>query len=336
MIKQTVCIVTGARGQDGSYLCEKLLNKGYTVVGVDQWYAVGGSENIEMLLSNKNFILETGDITEKEFIELLFTKHSPDYFYNMAAISFVKESFNIPLRIMAVNTTGVVNILETIKNHSPSTRFLQMSTSEQIGANDEPLQSHNSKMIPQSPYAISKLASYHFTRLYRESYGLFAVNCLAFNHESERRGPSFVTRKISLGIREQLWSNKTIKLGNIYAKRDWGYAPDFCDAFIKMMERDVPDDYTLATGETHTIKEFVEEAYAAVNEKLTWVGEGLDEKGINQHGVVRVEIDKELYRPAEVNYLLGDNSYAKKTLGWQPTVTFKELAKRMVLNDIEY
>jgi GDPmannose 4,6-dehydratase len=328
-------IITGVAGMDGSILAEKLLDKGYKVIGIDRWFPTGTSVNLANCINNKNFIHIEGDITEKQFIETIVKKYKPDYFYNLAAISLVPQSFKIPITIFETNTMAVINMLEIIKNSSPKTRFYQASTSEQIGKNIETPQNTESKMIPNSPYAVAKLATYHMVRLYREAYGLFACNGMLWNHEGPRRGPDFVTRKITLGVANIFhFLQEYIELGNLDAYRDWGNAEDYCDAMIKIMEANEPDDYAVATGETHSVREFVEEAFKRIDMKITWKGKGIKEVGCDQNGDVRVKINKKFYRPAEVALLHGDPSKIKKKLGWEPTTKFKDLVRLMINHDL--
>jgi GDPmannose 4,6-dehydratase len=335
-MKELTLLVSGVQGQDGGFLARKLLARGYKVVGVSPWKSSGVYESTKDFFSHPNFIYVSGDLVEKEFIDEVFRKYKPDWVFHMGAISLVSESFKIPVRVMNVNTMSVVNILETIRYNYPKTKFYFAGSSEQIGKNKEIPQNHNSKMIPQSPYAISKLASYHFVRLYREAYGLFAVNGMLFNHESVYRPEMFVTRKISKSV-AMIKNGKinSFSLGNLDSQRDWGHAPEYVDAMIMMMERDVPDDYTIATGETHSVREFVEIAFSHIGETITWEGEGVSEVGKNQHGEIRVTINKDMYRPAEVDILYGDYSHAEKTLGWKPKTKFRELVKIMVDEDIK-
>ena len=335
--ERKTALVTGCAGMDGSYLCEKLLNKRYKVIGIDRWNATGMSPNMKTFVDNPNFEFVTGDITERDFIYRLFRDNHIDYFYNMAAISLVPESFKIPQKVFEINTIAVINILEIIRSYSPHTRFYQASTSEQIGKNTEPLQNTESKMIPNSPYAIAKLASYHMVRLYREAYGLFACNGMLWNHEGPRRGPTFVTRKITIGVANIFrgWQD-VIELGNLDSGRDWGHADDYTDAMIMMMEAEEADDYAVATGETHTVREFVDAAFEAVDMDITWEGEGFNEVAKDKEGKVVVKINPNFYRPAEVPNLNGDPSKIKEKLGWEPKIKFKELVKEMMKGDLNY
>ena len=329
-------LITGVQGQDGSILAEKHLERGDKVVGLDLWQPSGNYPNLHDAVKNPNFALESGDISEQEFVYQLLMKYQPDVIYNMAAISMVPESFKIPKRVIDVNTGAVVNFLETIRHHIPDTRFYQASTSEQIGYNKESPQNTESMMLPNSPYAVAKLASYHFVRLYRTAYNIFATNGMLWNHEGPRRGLNFVTRKISHGvasISEGLIEK--ITLGNLDAYRDWGSADDYCDAMILMMEADEPDDYAVNTGESHSVREFVEEAFNCINKPIHWEGDGLEEKGIDQEGYERVAINPKYYRPNEVEYLCGDYSKIKDKLGWEPKTTFYDLVGIMVDHDLK-
>ena len=328
-----IAIVTGVNGMDGSYLAEKLLAKGYKVIGIDRWFPTGDSPNLINVIGNKNFTMKTGDICEQEFITRLIIKYKPDYFYNMAAISLVPESFKIPITVFKTNTLAVLYQLEAIRSYSPKTRYYQASTSEMIGSNTSPNQNTESRMLPNSPYAISKLASYHLVRSYRQAYGIFACNGMLWNHESERRGAVFITRKVSLHVGQHI--NEVLQIGNLNSNRDWGRAQDFCDAIILMTESDTPDDYAVNTGETHTIRELIEEAYNVVGLRITWKGTGMNEKGYDQNGVLRVETNKDFYRLVEVPYLQGDHTKITDKLGWTPKTKFKELIKIMVEADLK-
>jgi GDPmannose 4,6-dehydratase len=329
-------IVTGVHGMDGSILTDKLLAKGYKVIGVDRWSPIGISPNLKDAIKNENFIIESGDITERDFIHRIIVKYKPDYFYNMAAISLVPESFKIPLTIFETNTMAVVNMLEIIRTYSPHTRFYQASTSEQIGENTSYPQNNDSVMLPNSPYAIAKLASYHMVKMYRKAYGLFAVNGMLWNHEGPRRGPTFVTRKITLHISKQINSSFTepLQIGNLDSFRDWGLADEYCDAMILIMESDKPDDYAVNTGESHSIREFIEKAYEHVKIDITWSGEGKDEVGYDsQTGERMVEVNEKYYRPVEVPYLHGDHTKIKEALGWTPKTKFNDIVKIMMESD---
>jgi GDPmannose 4,6-dehydratase len=321
---------------DGSLLVDKYLKKGYKVVGVDTWEPTSSYPNLSGAMLDKNFVFETGDVCERYWIESLLDKHNPDIIYHMAAVSLVPESFKNPHKVFEINTLATLNFLEILRYKHPTTKFYFAATSEMIGSNAELPQNNDSKMLPSSPYGISKLASYHLVRMYRIAYGLFAVNGLLFNHEGPRRGPKFVTRKITklvskYGTREF----EPLHMGNLDAMRDWGSAHDYTDAMIMMMEVPEPDDYTVATGETHTVREFIEEAFSHVHTSIRWEGTGEDEKGYDDKGEVVVDINKELYRPYEVPYLHGDYSKINRILGWKPTTTFKGLVSDMMDNDLK-
>lgn len=549
--KQIITIITGISGMDGSTLADKLLAKKHKVIGVDRWLPTGTSINLKNIIDNPNFIMETGDITEKKFMEDLIIKWKPDYLYNLAAISLVPESFKIPETVFITNTIAVLNMLETIRYHSRKTKFYQASTSEQIGDTTKAPQDTESKMLPNSPYAISKLAAYHLVRQYRNAFGLFCVNGMLWNHEGPRRGPDFVTRKISIGVANILHGNQNfIELGNLDAKRDWGLSSDFCvpgntkilvksnkksyhntvnkqikdlsiddfvltynikngkkefkkitntqnrivnelyelklsnnnklnitgnhpiavidkgniiwknvkdlsigdkmiqknhfsvtrriknfienktrmtdkiknkiaqshkgkiltqkiknkikkainkryeskeecmkssqpgknflfnpdieivtiieinknnkktkvynietldnhnyfahgllvhncDAMILAMDAKKADDWAVNTGESHTIREFVNEAFKIVGTNITWKGHGMKEKGYDNNGELKVKINKKFFRPVEVNYLHGNYNKIKKELGWKPKTKFKNLVKLMVEYDVK-
>ena len=320
---------------DGSILCDKLLKKGHVVVGIDRWSPVGVSPNLKDAIKNDNFTFETGDITETEFIRRIIMTYAPDYFYNMGAISLVPESFRIPSTVFTTNLSAVVNMLECIRTYSPETRFYQASTSEMIGSNTSVPQNTDSLMLPNSPYAISKLAAFHVVKMYRNAFSLFAVNGMLWNHEGPRRGPSFVTRKITLQIAKQInGSKEPLQIGNLDMYRDWGLADEYCDAMILMMESDVADDYAVNTGETHSIREFIEEAYKCVNINIAWKGTGKEEKGYDEYGRLLVEVNDRYFRPIEVPYLKGDHTKIKETLGWSPETKFKDLVNIMVVSDL--
>jgi len=328
-------MITGINGQDGSILADKYLKKGWKVVGIDRWSPTGIYTNLIEASKNSNLILETGDISQEEYVRRMVRKYMPDIIYNMAAISLVPESFKIPRMVLDVNTGGVLNFLECIREFSPKTKFYQASTSEQIGKSEVGNQNTDSKMSPNSPYAISKLASYFFVKSYREAFGIFGTNGMLWNHEGPRRGLNFVTRKISrAAARISLGLQNVLELGFLDTYRDWGLADEYCDAMILMMESDKPDDYAVNTGETHSIREFVNSAFNELGTTLTWEGIGVNEVGKDEHGIVKVKINPEYYRPVEVPYLKGDHSKIEKQLGWTPQTKFEDLVKIMVSNDL--
>ena len=326
-----VAIVTGATGQDGSYLSELLLEKGYTVVGLRRRSSSEkGLERIEHLLNNDNFKLVEADITDSGCVNNLIREYMPDEVYNLAAQSHVGTSFNQPSYTTQVNLQGPTNFLEAIRLLSPSTKFYQASTSEMFGKNfelmgDTKYQKETTPFVPQSPYAVAKLAAHEMVRIYRDSYGLFACCGILFNHESERRGENFVTRKITKWIGEFVASGQdedfpALRLGNLDAHRDWGHAQDYVEAMYMMLQQEEPEDYVIATSETHSVREFLTEAF-------------------NEIGIPDFEpyvvIDPEFYRPCEVDWLLGHTGKARDQLGWRPKVSFQNLVQRMVRSDID-
>jgi GDPmannose 4,6-dehydratase len=322
-----IAIVTGITGQDGSYLSELLLEKDYKVIGMHRRNSVNNFERINHLLKNPHFITEECDLTDPSGISNLINKYQPDEFYNLAAQSHVGSSFKIPSTTIEIDTIGVVNILEAIKSLSPATKFYQASTSEMYGKNydtikySEPYQDEDTNFVPQSPYGVAKLASHRLVGIYREAYGLFGCCGILFNHESPRRGENFVTRKITKYIGDILnhKTDKTLQLGNLSAKRDWGHAKDYVKAMYLMLQHDIPDDYVIATGNTYSVYDFLRMAFTKVN---------LDYKN-------HVEIDENLYRPAEVQYLRGIPNKAKSILNWTMEYTFEDLVNDMVSNDIK-
>ena len=321
-------IITGAAGQDGYYLSKQLIEKGYNVIGIDQWQTKGYNKELKELMRMDNFKLIEGDITDKHFIKRIIIEYMPKWFFNTAAISHVGVSFQIPERVTEVNYLAVINIIENIRSYSPATGFLQCSTSEQFGDNKETPQNELSAMMPNSPYAIAKASAYYFTRLYRK-YGIKTYNTICFNHESEIRPETFVTRKITKGIVDIMKGEQDkLVLGNIDTFRDWGYAPDYTEFMIKVMESEKPDDYVIVTGETHTVREFIEEVCDVADIEIEWKGEGVDEIGY-LNGEPKIFISREFYRPAEVEKLHGDYSKAKEKIGWEPKTKFKDLVRIM-------
>jgi GDPmannose 4,6-dehydratase len=338
-----VALITGITGMDGSYLAEFLLEKGYQVHGIIRRTSTFNTDRINHIFHKLE--LHYGDVTDPLVISNLVSKIQPDEVYNLAAQSHVKVSFEIPYYTTQVDGLGTLAILEAVKNHCPKSRIYQASTSELYGGMNYnmPPTGYNeeSKMHPRSPYGVAKLYGLWITKNYRESYGMYISNGILFNHEGERRGETFVTRKITIGlskIKESIDKGEnfqTLKLGNLYSKRDWGYAKDFVEGMWLMLQQDIPDDYVLATGETHTIKEFVELACRECGWMINWIGEGLNERGVLDNGLTIVEIDEKYYRPAEVDVLLGDYSKSKEVLGWEPKTKFKDLVKIMMSHDIK-
>jgi GDPmannose 4,6-dehydratase len=336
-------LITGITGQDGSYLAEFLLEKGYEVHGIIRRASTFNTGRINHLHKDQHqndvhFFLHYGDISDSSNISRLIEKIQPDEIYHLAAQSHVRVSFDLPEYTADTTGLGTVRILDAIKNSGLKTKFYQASSSEMFGKvapEDLPI-TENTVFHPRSPYGCAKVYGFWITKNYRESYGLFAVNGILFNHESPRRGETFVTRKISQAlVRIKLGRQEKLFLGNLDAKRDWGYAPDFVEGMYLMLQQDKPDDYILATGETHSVREFVEEAGKILGFDLAWEGEGLDEKAIDKNtGKTIIEIDPKYFRPAEVDILLGDYSKAKKDLGWEPKTKFKELVQKMIEADL--
>ncbi|OHA17051.1 MAG: GDP-mannose 4,6-dehydratase [Candidatus Taylorbacteria bacterium RIFCSPHIGHO2_02_FULL_45_28] len=334
-------LITGITGQDGSYLAEFLLNKGYIVYGVQRRASWPNTNRIDHLYDNESkhpdFYMMYGDLADSSNLFRIINKIRPDEIYNLGAQSHVGISFDKPEYTTNINALGALRILETIRNLDFPVKYYQASSSEMFGKVLETPQSEKTPFNPQSPYGISKVFAFNMTKVYRTGYGLFASNGILFNHESPRRGLNFVTRKITLGLaRVKLGLQDVLRLGNIEAKRDWGYSKDYVEAIWKILQHDVPDDFLISTGETHTVREFVNEVAKNLEIDLVWKGKGLKEKGVDKKtGKVIVEIDSNYFRPNEVDLLLGDSSKARKILGWKPRVTFKKLAQIMTDKDLE-
>jgi len=328
--------LTGIGGQDGSYLAELLLEKGYEVHGIIRRASVFTTERIDHIF--KEIKTYHGDLTDSSCLNRLLEKVGPDEIYNLGAQSHVAVSFEVPEYTADVDALGTLRLLDAIRETKIKTRFYQASTSEIFGGvpGTEP-QNEKTPFTPKSPYGVAKLYSYWITINYRESYGLYACNGILFNHESERRGKTFVTRKVTTGV-AQIYHGKldVIKLGNLEAKRDWGYAPEYVEAMHIMLQQGSPDDFVIATGKAHTVKELCEEAFLHIGITLGWKGKGADEKGYDaKTGKLLVEIDPRFFRPAEVDVLIGDASKAKKLLNWQAKTGFKEIIKKMVEADLK-
>lgn len=336
-------LITGITGMDGSHLAELLLEKGYEVHGVIRRTSTFNTDRIDHIFDKLN--LHYGDVTDPLVISNLVSKIQPDEVYNLAAQSHVKVSFEEPYYTGQVDGIGTLTVIEAVRNHCPNARVYQASTSELYGGISEnmPERGYNeeSKMHPRSPYGVAKLYGLWIAKNYRESYGMHISNGILFNHEGERRGETFVTRKITMAlanIKKSIDKGedfKTLKLGNLYAKRDWGYAKDYVEGMWLMTQQEKGDDYVLATNETYSVKEFVELATKECGWNITWIGEGINEKGIIDNGLTIVEINERYYRPAEVDILLGDYSKAKSILGWEPKTKFNELVKLMIKNDLK-
>ncbi|MBQ7630441.1 MAG: GDP-mannose 4,6-dehydratase [Selenomonadaceae bacterium] len=333
-----VALITGITGQDGSYLAEFLLSKGCEVHGIIRRQSTSCTERIEHLIDADKIILHYGDISDSGNLAALIRKINPDEVYNLAAQSHVGTSFEIPEYTADATGVSAVKLLEAIRQVKPDTRFYQASTSELFGGLPETApQSETTPFHPRSPYAVAKLYAYWITVNYRESYGMFACNGILFNHESPRRGADFVTRKITLAVAKIMaGKQEKLSLGNLNSKRDWGFAGDYVEGMWRILQQEKPDDYVLATGETHTVREFVEAAFEQVGIKINWQGEGVDEKGYcAKTGKLLVDVNPKFFRPAEVDLLLGDPTKAEKNLGWKRKVSFKELVKIMVASDMK-
>lgn len=339
--KQKVALITGITGQDGSYLTELLLSKGYRVWGIIRRSSSFNTGRIDHLYQdpheeNVQLHLRYGDLSDSSSILRIMAKAQPDEVYNLAAQSHVKVSFEIPEYTADITGLGVVRMLEAVRELGLGTRFYQASSSELYGKVTETPQRETTRFWPRSPYACAKAFGFHITRNYRESYGMFAVNGILFNHESPRRGETFVTRKISrAAARIKTGVQEVLYLGNLDARRDWGFAGDYVDAMWRMLQADEPDDFVIATGETHSVREFCELCFQEVGLPLHWTGKDVDEEGIGPDGRTLVKIDPKYFRPAEVDLLLGDPTKAKDVLGWKPAVTIDELAQMMVAADLE-
>ena len=335
-------LISGITGQDGSYLTELLLEKGYEVHGIIRRASSFNTFRIDHLyknpeILNKKLFLHYGDLTDSSNLNRLVEKVNPDEIYNLGAQSHVQVSFEVPEYTVEVDGVGTLRFLDAIKETGIDTRFYQASTSELYGKVQEIPQTEKTPFYPRSPYAVAKLYAYWIVVNYREAYNLFASNGILFNHESERRGKTFVTRKISVAVAKIMAGHdETLLLGNLSAKRDWGYAPEYVEGMWRILQADKPDDYLFATNETHTVREFVEACFNYFNEEIIWEGTGDKEVGIlKSNGKKVVGINPRYFRPTEVDLLIGDYSKAKNELGWEPKIRFKELARLMVKSDYE-
>jgi GDPmannose 4,6-dehydratase len=369
-------LITGITGQDGSYLAELLLAKDYEVHGIIRRSSSFNTFRIDHLykdneVMDKYLFLHYGDLTDSSNLNRIIEKVQPDEIYNLGAQSHVQVSFEVPEYTAEVDGIGTLRFLDAIRETGIKSRFYQASTSELFGKVQEIPQTEKTPFYPRSPYAAAKLYAFWIVKNYREAYNLYAANGILFNHESERRGKTFVTRKISVAVSNIILGNQSeLQLGNLNAKRDWGYAPEYVEGMWRMLQVDEPDDYVLATNETHTIKEFVEKSFAWFGISIEWEGDGVDEKGrigsVPNHysaghdidfqesnildksdrkiiseflkkreGEVVVAVNPKYFRPTEVDILIGDYSKARNDLGWQPKVTFNALVKKMVLADYQ-
>ena len=333
-------LITGITGQDGSYLAEFLLEKGYEVHGIIRRASTFNTSRISHIfkdphINGMKLFLHYGDLSDSSNVSRILEKIKPDEIYNLGAQSHVRISFDIPEYTADVTGLGTLRILDAIRESGIKTKFYQASSSEIFGGASEVPQKETTPFHPRSPYGCAKAFAYWITRTYRESYGIFACNGILFNHESERRGETFVTRKITRGLaRIKLGKEKKLFLGNLEAKRDWGHAKDSVSGMWMMLQQEKPDDYILATNETHTVREFVEKSAEFLGFKIKWEGRGLKERGVDQKsGKTIIEIDSRYFRPNEVDVLLGDYSKAKNKLGWEPKIKFNELVKLMTEAD---
>ena len=343
-MSKKVALITGVTGQDGAYLAELLLSKGYIVHGVKRRSSLFNTDRIDHLYKDKheenvNFFLHYGDLTDSTNLIRLVQETKPDEIYNLAAMSHVKVSFDTPEYTANADGVGTLRLLEAIRilNMEKTVKFYQASTSELYGKVMETPQSETTPFYPRSPYAVAKLYAFWIVKNYREAYGIYACNGILFNHESPLRGETFVTRKITRAVAKiKLGLQKKLYLGNLDAKRDWGHARDYVHGMWLMLQQDKADDYVLASGETHPVREFVDKAFAEVGINMKWEGEGVNEKGINaETGEVFVEVDEQYFRPTEVELLLGDPTKAKAELGWEHKISFEQLVKEMVAADMK-
>ena len=329
-------VITGITGQDGSYLAELLLDKGYKVVGIVRRSSTSSYTRIQSILGHPRLHLQEGDMCDATSLRTIFTGLTDAEcieVYNLAAQSHVHSSFRQPEYTTDVDANGPLRILEIIRSLgiASKTRFYQASTSELFGKVVETPQTETTPFYPRSPYAVAKLYAFWIVKNYRESYGMYACNGILFNHESERRGDEFVTQKIVKGLKRVYAEPEfVLSIGNLDARRDWGYAPEYVEGMWRMLQQEKAEDYVLATGETHSVREFVELAMEAMGHTITWSGSGLSEVGTDETGRVVLSINPEFYRPAEVDLLIGDATKAHTQLGWTPTTSFKDLVAKMV------
>ena len=335
-------LITGITGQDGSYLTELLIRKGYEVHGIIRRSSSFNTFRIDHLykdesIMDKRLFLHYGDLTDSSNLNRLIEKTQPHEIYNLGAQSHVQVSFEVPEYTAEVDGIGTLRFLDAIRETGINTKFYQASTSELFGKVQEIPQTEKTPFYPRSPYAAAKLYAYWIVVNYREAYGLFASNGILFNHESERRGKTFVTRKISVAVSKiMLGVQDVLSIGNLDAKRDWGYAPEYVEGMWRMLQAEKPGDYVMATGETHSVREFIEESFSVLGEELDWQGEGESEVGMLKSSGKTVEtINPRYYRPTEVELLIGDPSKAEKELGWKPKTKFKDLVKIMVEADFK-
>ena len=335
-MKKKVGLISGISGQDGSYLAELLLSKNYEVHGIIRRSSSFNIGRINHIYNDTNLKLHYGDLTDALSIDQILHKIKPDEIYHLGAQSDVRLSFDVPGYTAQTDAIGTLNMLESMKKHCPNAKFYNAATSELFGEVQETPQKETTPFYPKSPYAIAKLYAYWIVKNYRESYNLFVVNGILFNHESERRGSTFVTKKITEGLIEYLKNKTPFYLGNVESKRDWGYAPDFVEGVWLMLQQDEPDDFVISTGECHSIKEFVNECLIYFTNNFEWIKNEENRYILwdNDDNALVIGIDEKYYRPSEVELLLGDPSKAKEKLNWEPKVKFKELVKKMMINGL--
>ena len=327
-------LITGITGQDGSYLAELLLEKGYEVHGIIRRSSSFNTGRIDHIYSQLH--LHYGDMTDSLSLDNIVNLIKPDEIYNLGAQSHVHVSFSLPEYTAQTDAVGSLRLIEAMKKHVPNCKFYQASTSELYGKVLETPQTEKTQFNPVSPYAIAKQYAFNIIKNYREAYGIFTCNGILFNHESERRGETFVTKKITTGLCNWKKTGTIIRIGNLDAKRDWGYAKDFVYGMWLMLQQDKPDDFILATGECHSVREFIKECCKYIDVDIHWDGKGVEERGFDKNtGKVIVEVDSKYFRPTEVELLLGDPTKAKQILGWEPKVKFKELVKIMMEHDLK-
>ncbi len=336
MNKKTA-LITGISGQDGAYLAEFLLNKNYKVIGIERRSAERSNWRLEKLSILNKVTIEDSDIKEIANLIRIFKKYNFNEVYNLAAQSFVKSSFDNPIETYQVNAIGTLNLLEIIRTQNRKIKFYQASTSEMFGKHGKNMQNELTNFHPRSPYASAKVFSHYTVQNYREAYNIFAVSGILFNHESPLRGEEFITRKISLGLAKIVTGKqKVLKLGNIYAKRDWGYAKDYIEAMWRMLQVKKPDDFVVATGKTYSVKDFINKCVKILKIRTRWIGKGLNEKLMDlDRKKPIIIIDKKYFRPAEVNFLKGNYAKANKILKWSPKTNLDKLAKIMIFSDLE-
>lgn len=336
-----IALITGVTGQDGSYLAEFLLDKGYIVHGLVRRSSSSNYSRISHLLENpklKNrFFLQQGDLSDSSNLKWIIKNIKPDEVYNLAAMSHVKTSFEMPEYTAEIDGIGVLKLLEVIRECHPQAKFYQASTSELFGKVQEVPQTETTPFYPRSPYGVAKLYAYWTVINYREAYQIFACNGILFNHESPRRGENFVSRKITQAVAKfEKGIQERLILGNLDAKRDWGYAKDYVEGMWMMLQQKEPEDFILATGTTTSVRDFVELAFEQIGIVIAWEGQGINEKGKNaKTGEILVEISSEFFRPTEVDLLIGDPSKAKQKMGWEPKTSLQELVQLMVASDLE-